>query len=127
MDGLGQLAPKCRSGGKTPVMGRAHRTVAAVVAGAVLAIVVAVYLIGFRSTSASDLGTGNSVVVQGEQGRLCVNDSYDENHCRNGNPLILPPDGVVEGECVEVRTKSWSDELEVVRSTADPCFTPYDG
>jgi hypothetical protein len=108
-------------------MGRARRTVAAVVAVGVLAIVVAIYLTGFRSTSASDLGTVNSVVVQGEQGRLCVNDSYDENHCRNGNPLILPPGGVAEGECVEVRTKSRSDEIEVVRATADPCFTPYDG
>lgn len=85
------------------------------------------YVIGFRSTSASDLGIINSVTVQGERGRLCVNDSYDENHRRNGDPLILPPGGVVKGECVEVRTKSRSNEIVVERATADPCFTPYDG
>ena len=105
-------------------MGRARRTVLGLAAVAVLVVAVAIYVIGFRSRSASDTGTVNSVTVQGEQGRLCVNDSYDENHCRSGNPLILPPRGVVEGECVEVRTKSRSDEIVVVRATADPCFTP---
>lgn len=104
-----------------------RKTLAGVVGLAAVAIVVAIYVIGFRSRSASDLGTVNSVTVQGEKGRLCVNDSYDENHCRNGDPLILPSGGVVEGECVEVRTDSRSDEIVVVRASADPCFTPYDG
>lgn len=108
-------------------MGRARWRLLGIASVAALALAVAIYVIGFRSTSASDLGTVNSVTVEGEQGRLCVNDSYDENHCRNGNPLILPPGGVLEGECVEVRTKARSDEIVVVRATADPCFTPYDG
>ena len=108
-------------------MGPARRTVVALLVVATPAMVFAIYVIGFRSTSASDLGTVNSVTIQGEQGRLCVNDSYDENHCRNGDPLVLPAGGVVEGECVEVTTKSRSDEIVVVRATADPCFTPYDG
>jgi hypothetical protein len=111
----------------TPAVGRARRTLVGLAGVAALALAAAIYVIGFRSTSASDLGAVNSVAVQGEQGRLCVNDSYDENHCRNGNPLILPRGGVEEGECVEMRTRSRSDEIVVVRATADPCFTLYDG
>ena len=93
---------------------------------AAVAVAVAAYFFAIRSTSASDLGTVNSVTVRGERGRLCVSDSYDENHCRVGDPLILPSGGVVKGDCVEVRTKSRSNEIVVVRATADPCFRPYD-
>jgi hypothetical protein len=42
---------------------------------------------------------------------LCVNDTYDENHCREGDPLILPVEKLEAGDCVEVRTKSGSDEV----------------
>ena len=108
-------------------MARRGRAVVGITAVAALTIVTAIYVVGFRSTSASDLGTVNSVTVQGEDGRLCVNDSYDENHCRSGNPLVLPSGGVVEGDCVEVRTRSRSEKIVVVRSTARPCFTPYEG
>ena len=107
-------------------MRRTRMALVALAALTVLAVVIATYAIRFRSTSASDLGTVNSVVVRGDRGRLCVNDSYDENHCRDGNPLILPAGGVVEGDCVEVRTNSRSEEVVIVKASAIPCFTPYD-
>ena len=106
-------------------MGRARTVGIGAVVVAALATGLVVYVVAIRSTSASDLGTVNSVTVDGRRGRLCVNDASDENHCREGDPLVLPAGGVVRGDCVEVRTRSRSDEVVVVRASADPCFTAY--
>lgn len=74
-----------------------------------------------------DLGRLNSVEEREGGGRLCVNDSYDENHCRQGRPLILPAEPLATGDCLEVRTQRGSTEIAVRKVASEPCFDPYNG
>lgn len=102
---------------------------AALLSGAVTAVLCfAVARWVFGAPYSYDLGRVNSVrpSTPSSEGLLCVNDRYDENHCREGQPLILPVEPLEDGDCVEVRTRRQSAQISVRVVHADVCLGgPY--
>ena len=94
------------------------RTLALIVATALLTGAGAWWVLGTGDDY--DLGRVNSVEpsTRTNAGQICVNDTYDENHCRDAQPLILPAEPLEAGDCVEIRSRRRSDQIGV-RAVAD--------
>lgn len=100
---------------------RFARVVLLVLATAVLSSAAVWWVLG--SSYDYDLGRLNSVrpSTSTAPGSICVDDRYDENHCREGQPLILPAQPLAEGDCVEIRTRPRSRQVGVRAVNADAC------